>query len=137
MGDKEFDPDKPLEPQKHKDNGDKPFDDMVNQNVEGAARMADAAQIRLTDLVFNPDDEHLCEMTDIPNSQTEKMILARLQAKLPEILSSNGEMDIMEELLKIRDRVYRARGRKLVVDAHKFMAAEKENSKEVEDKLWG
>ena len=56
---------------------------------------------------------------------------------VPDILASNGEMDAIEELMKIRHRVYRARGRKLIIDAHKFMTAEKDNSKEPEDKWFG
>lgn len=136
----EFNPDIPIEEQEAKPNGSKPdagFDDMARREVADTARAADAAQLRLTDLVFNPDAEHLLEMTDIPTSQTERIIMAELLKELPDILASNGNMDIMEELLKIRNKVYRARSRKLIIDAHKFMSAEKENSKEIEDKLWG
>jgi hypothetical protein len=140
--DTEFNPDLPIEGQEEprvQPNGNKPggFDDMARQEVTQTARAAEAAQLRLTDLVFNPDDDHLMEMTDIPACQTEKIILAEFQSRIPEILSSNGELDAIEELMKIRNRVYRARGRKLIIDAHKFMSAEKDNSKEIEDKLWG
>jgi hypothetical protein len=136
---KEFDPDLPVEEQEQpKPNGHEPaFDDMARKDIADTARMADAAQLRLTDLVFNPDDAHLSEMTDVPTSHTERIILAEFQRMVPDILASNGEMDAIEELMKIRHRVYRARGRKLIIDAHKFMTAEKDNSKEVEDKWFG
>ena len=139
---KEFNPDLPPEEQGEPDvkpNGNKPaaFDDMARKEVTEVARAAEAAQLRLVDLVFNPDEEHLMEMTDIPTSQTERIILTKFQALAPMILASNGEIDAIEVLLEIRNRVYRARSRKLIIDAHKFMTAEKENSKEIEDKLWG
>ena len=138
----EFNPDLPTEDQEEpqvQPDGHKPegFNDMARQDITQTARAAEAAQIRLVDLVFNPDAAHLMEMTDIPSSQTEKIILAEFQSRIPEILSSNGEMDAIEELMKIRNTVYRARNRKLIIDAHKFMSAEKENNKEIEDKLWG
>jgi hypothetical protein len=135
--DQEFDPDLPVEEQA-KPNGHEPdFDDMARKDIAESARMAEAAQLRLTDLVFNPDDAHLSEMTDVPTSHTERIILAEFQRMVPDILASNGEMDAIEELMKIRHRVYRARGRKLIIDAHKFMTAEKDSSKEVEDKWFG
>ena len=135
----EFDPDLPVEEQpKPSGNGhEPPFNDMARKDIAETARMAEAAQLRLTDLVFNPDDSHLSEMTDVPTSQTERIILAEFQKIVPDILASNGQMDAIEELMKIRHRVYRARGRKLIIDAHKFMTAEKDTSKEVEDKWFG
>ena len=134
---KEFDPDLPVEEQP-KPNGHEPaFDDMARKDIAESARMAEAAQLRLTDLVFNPDDAHLSEMTDVPTSHTERIILAEFQKIVPDILASNGEMDAIEELMRIRHRVYRARGRKLIIYAHKFMTAEKDSSKEVEDKWFG
>lgn len=136
---KEFDPDLPVEEQEQpKPNGHEPaFDDMARKDIAESARMAEAAQLRLTDLVFNPDDEHLLEMTDIPTAQTERIILAKFQELAPLILTSNGSMSAIELLLKIRHRIYRARSRKLIIDAHKFMSAEKDSSKEVEDKWFG
>ena len=135
--DQEFDPDLPVEEQA-KPNGHEPaFDDMARKDIAESARMAEAAQLRLTDLVFNPDDEHLLEMTDIPTAQTERIILAKFQELAPLILTSNGSMSAIELLLKIRHRIYRARSRKLIIDAHKFMSAEKDNNKEVEDKWFG
>ena len=134
---KEFDPDLPVEEQPKKNGHEPAFDDMARKDIAETARMADAAQLRLTDLVFNPDDAHLSEMTDVPTSQTERIILAEFQKIVPDILASNGEMDAIEELMRIRHRIYRARSRKLIIDAHKFMTAEKDNSKEVEDKWFG
>lgn len=137
----EFNPDLPVESQEEPQvspNGKKPaFDDMARKEIAETARAAEAAQLRLVDLVFNPDDEHLLEMTDIPTSQTERIILAKFQELAPMILASNGEMDAIEILLLIRHRVYRARSRKLVIDAHKFMTAEKENASEEKDKWFG